>query len=93
MEKREPKVHTWEVDSSTFIKLAKGQRNAMLWKGNGVQMGDYVMAVEKDEDELTGRHRMGTVTDVQRADAAGERGIAKGWALLNVLMFRRPRTI
>lgn len=93
--KREPKVHTVELDTSTFAKIAKGARNSLLWRGNGIKPNDYVLAIEHDEDteEPTGRHRMLTVTDIQKADAEGERGIAKGWSLLSVLMFRRPRSI
>ena len=94
-EAKEPKVHTTELDPSTFTKLVEGKRNALLWKGNGVRPYDYVLCVERDDDteELTGRHRMMTVTDVQKADAEGSRGITKGWVLVNMLMFRRPRSI
>lgn len=89
----EPKVHTMELDVGTFTKLVEGKRNWLPWRGNGVKPWDYLLCIEKDEDgEPTQRHRMLVVTDVQKS-INDERPIAKGWSLLNVLMFRRPRSI
>lgn len=92
---QKPKCVELELDSAIFTKIAKGKRNWLNWRGNGVRSKDYVLVHEIDQDteEYTGRSRMLSVSDVQKGDAEGLRGILKGWALLSVWLHRPPRGI
>jgi hypothetical protein len=89
-------VHDVRLVQSEFAPLAKGDKHVLfVEEAKDWRKYDLVLVREYDSDvdELTGKHRLGRVTWIDKSAGRMKRHLANGVMAASVRIFREPRSI